>query len=180
MARVAELGFAPRPVDLRPLPFERNLGAGNLRRLRPCERSRHANWSERAVPRYFQKKYSRWPRARRERAGPGPADRGTRCRRWQSPFCLGRGRQWLRQHRIQQQCRRRRARRRGAGARSEYGQGAPIAETVMVEHSQPNTHKAFHVGICGTRCSASRSAISCAPPGTMWTPITSATSACTW
>src|SRR5215212_7515958 len=27
-----------------------------------------------------------------------------------------------------------------------YGQGAPIAETVMVEHSQPNTHKAFHVG----------------------------------
>src|SRR3954469_6644068 len=28
----------------------------------------------------------------------------------------------------------------------EYGQGSPIAETVMVEHSQPNTHKAFHVG----------------------------------
>jgi arginyl-tRNA synthetase len=28
----------------------------------------------------------------------------------------------------------------------EYGQGAPLAETVMVEHSQPNTHKAFHVG----------------------------------
>src|SRR5215212_9808744 len=28
----------------------------------------------------------------------------------------------------------------------EYGQGAPIAEKVMVEHSQPNTHKAFHVG----------------------------------
>ena len=27
-----------------------------------------------------------------------------------------------------------------------YGQGAPIAETVMVEHSQPNTHKAFHIG----------------------------------
>lgn len=29
---------------------------------------------------------------------------------------------------------------------AEYGQGAPIAETVMVEHSQPNTHKEFHVG----------------------------------
>ena len=29
---------------------------------------------------------------------------------------------------------------------AEYGKGAPIAETVMVEHSQPNTHKAFHVG----------------------------------
>src|SRR5919107_2114024 len=28
----------------------------------------------------------------------------------------------------------------------EYGRGTPIAETVMVEHSQPNTHKAFHVG----------------------------------
>ncbi len=28
----------------------------------------------------------------------------------------------------------------------EYGQGPPIAETVMVEHSQPNTHKEFHVG----------------------------------
>lgn len=27
-----------------------------------------------------------------------------------------------------------------------YGQGAAIAETVMVEHSQPNTHKEFHVG----------------------------------
>jgi arginyl-tRNA synthetase len=29
---------------------------------------------------------------------------------------------------------------------SDYGQGAPIAERVMVEHSQPNTHKEFHVG----------------------------------
>jgi arginyl-tRNA synthetase len=29
---------------------------------------------------------------------------------------------------------------------SAYGQGAPIAELVMVEHSQPNTHKEFHVG----------------------------------
>ncbi|MFN8594043.1 MAG: arginine--tRNA ligase [Thermomicrobiales bacterium] len=29
---------------------------------------------------------------------------------------------------------------------SEYGKGAPIAEVVMVEHSQPNTHKEFHVG----------------------------------
>ena len=29
---------------------------------------------------------------------------------------------------------------------SSYGQGAPIAEKVMVEHSQPNTHKEFHVG----------------------------------
>jgi arginyl-tRNA synthetase len=27
-----------------------------------------------------------------------------------------------------------------------YGQGEPIAEKVMVEHSQPNTHKEFHVG----------------------------------
>ena len=27
-----------------------------------------------------------------------------------------------------------------------YGQGSPIAEKVMVEHSQPNTHKEFHVG----------------------------------
>ena len=29
---------------------------------------------------------------------------------------------------------------------ADYGQGDAIAETVMVEHSQPNTHKAFHVG----------------------------------
>lgn len=28
----------------------------------------------------------------------------------------------------------------------EYGAGAPRAERVMVEHSQPNTHKVFHVG----------------------------------
>ncbi len=27
-----------------------------------------------------------------------------------------------------------------------YGRGAAVAEVVMVEHSQPNTHKAFHVG----------------------------------
>ncbi|MBA3451069.1 MAG: arginine--tRNA ligase [Chloroflexia bacterium] len=32
------------------------------------------------------------------------------------------------------------------GRGAAYGQGAAIAETVMVEHSQPNTHKAFHVG----------------------------------
>jgi arginyl-tRNA synthetase len=29
---------------------------------------------------------------------------------------------------------------------SDYGRGAAIAEKVMVEFSQPNTHKAFHVG----------------------------------
>jgi arginyl-tRNA synthetase len=28
----------------------------------------------------------------------------------------------------------------------EYGSGGPKAERVMVEHSQPNTHKVFHVG----------------------------------
>jgi arginyl-tRNA synthetase len=28
----------------------------------------------------------------------------------------------------------------------EFGKGPPIAERVMVEYSQPNTHKAFHVG----------------------------------
>ena len=27
-----------------------------------------------------------------------------------------------------------------------YGQGAALTESVMVEHSQPNTHKAFHIG----------------------------------
>ncbi len=29
---------------------------------------------------------------------------------------------------------------------ADYGKGAPKAQRVMVEHSQPNTHKAFHVG----------------------------------
>jgi arginyl-tRNA synthetase len=29
---------------------------------------------------------------------------------------------------------------------ADYGRGEAIAETVMVEHSQPNTHKEFHVG----------------------------------
>jgi arginyl-tRNA synthetase len=29
---------------------------------------------------------------------------------------------------------------------SNYGKGAPRTERVMVEHSQPNTHKVFHVG----------------------------------
>ncbi|MER3469268.1 MAG: arginine--tRNA ligase, partial [Thermoflexus sp.] len=27
-----------------------------------------------------------------------------------------------------------------------YGRGAPKGERVMVEFSQPNTHKAFHIG----------------------------------
>jgi arginyl-tRNA synthetase len=31
-------------------------------------------------------------------------------------------------------------------AADDYGQGAPRSEVVMIEHSQPNTHKAFHVG----------------------------------
>lgn len=29
---------------------------------------------------------------------------------------------------------------------SDYGKGAPRTERVMVEHSQPNTHKVFHIG----------------------------------
>lgn len=29
---------------------------------------------------------------------------------------------------------------------AEYGRGAPRTERVMVEHSQPNTHKTFHIG----------------------------------
>ena len=29
---------------------------------------------------------------------------------------------------------------------AEYGRGAPRPERVMVEHSQPNTHKTFHIG----------------------------------
>ncbi|MCC6314563.1 MAG: arginine--tRNA ligase [Thermomicrobiales bacterium] len=33
-----------------------------------------------------------------------------------------------------------------------YGRVAPVAETVMVEHSQPNTHKAFHVGHLRNSC----------------------------
>lgn len=31
-------------------------------------------------------------------------------------------------------------------AGADYGQGAPKSGRVMVEHSQPNTHKAFHIG----------------------------------
>ena len=30
--------------------------------------------------------------------------------------------------------------------KDDYGKGAPTGERVMVEFSQPNTHKAFHVG----------------------------------
>ena len=35
---------------------------------------------------------------------------------------------------------------------SAYGVGAPKTERVMVEHSQPNTHKAFHVGHLRNTC----------------------------
>ena len=38
------------------------------------------------------------------------------------------------------------------GHGAAYGQGAPRAERVMVEHSQPNTHKAFHVGHLRNSC----------------------------
>ena len=63
---------------------------------------------------------------------------------------------------------------------ADYGKGAPKAERVMVEHSQPNTHKAFHVGHLRNSVSGSPSATSCAPPATRCcTPTTSATSACT-
>jgi arginyl-tRNA synthetase len=34
----------------------------------------------------------------------------------------------------------------------EYGKGAPKTERVMVEHSQPNTHKVFHVGHLRNSC----------------------------
>ena len=33
-----------------------------------------------------------------------------------------------------------------------YGQGSPKSERVMVEHSQPNTHKSFHVGHLRNSC----------------------------
>jgi arginyl-tRNA synthetase len=32
------------------------------------------------------------------------------------------------------------------GERETYGRGAPKGERIMVEYSQPNTHKAFHIG----------------------------------
>jgi arginyl-tRNA synthetase len=34
----------------------------------------------------------------------------------------------------------------------DYGKGAPKTERVMVEHSQPNTHKVFHVGHLRNTC----------------------------
>src|SRR5690349_583195 len=35
---------------------------------------------------------------------------------------------------------------------SDYGKGTPKTERVMVEHSQPNTHKIFHVGHLRNSC----------------------------
>lgn len=35
---------------------------------------------------------------------------------------------------------------------AEYGKGAPRLERVLVEHSQPNTHKSFHVGHLRNSC----------------------------
>ena len=99
----------------------RNLGAGHLRCLRPGQRGRHpGTGGERATRGAFQEgsQSARRGRGAGARAGPGRADRGTGCRRRQSPVRLGRGRQRLRQHRLQQQCRRRRTDRRGAAARS--------------------------------------------------------------
>ena len=98
----------------------RNLGTGDLRCLRPGQRGRHpGTGGERTTRGALQEgsEGARRGRGARARAGPGRADRGTGCRRRQPPFRLGRGRQRLRQHRLRWQCRRRRADRRGAGAR---------------------------------------------------------------
>lgn len=34
----------------------------------------------------------------------------------------------------------------------DYGRGAPLADRVMIEYSQPNTHKAFHIGHLRNTC----------------------------
>ena len=64
--------------------------------------------------------------------------------------------------------------------KDRFGSGAATGQRVMVEFSQPNTHKAFHVGHLRAAILGDALAGSSNLPGMRWcAPITPATWACT-
>jgi len=148
-AALADLGFAPRPVDLRPLPFEGTWGlatsaayglaneavtreleaSGQLAGLSKKEakalaagavRERVPVLAEQIAERVAAAGNSLFASVEAVNGYVNIAFNGNAVAAALIGEVLQRG--------------------------PEYGRGAPIAETVMVEHSQPNTHKAFHVG----------------------------------
>src|ERR671917_2426165 len=148
-AALAELGFAPRPVDLRPLPFEGTWGlatsaayglaneavtreleaSGQLEGLSKKEAKALAAGAVRErVPVLAEQIAARVAAAGNPLFAAVEAINGYVNIAFDSNAVAAAliGEVLM----------------RGA----EYGKGAPIAETVMVEHSQPNTHKSFHVG----------------------------------
>jgi arginyl-tRNA synthetase len=148
-AALADLGFSPRPVDLRPIPFEGTWGlatsaayalaneavmrdleaSGQLEGLSKKEAKALASGAVRErVPLLAQQIAERVAATGNPLFGAVEAVNGYVNIAFDANAVaaaligevLARG--------------------------PEYGQGTPIAETVMVEHSQPNTHKEFHVG----------------------------------
>ena len=148
-AALADLGFKPRQVDFRPLPFEGAWGlatsaayglaneavmreleaSGELEGLSKKEAKAFAAGAVRErVPLLAEQIAQRVAATRNPLFGSVEAVNGYVNIGFSSNAVaaaligevLGRGR--------------------------EYGHGPAIAEVVMVEHSQPNTHKEFHVG----------------------------------
>jgi arginyl-tRNA synthetase len=148
-AALADLGFTPRPIDLRPIPFEGTWGlatsaayalaneavmrdleaGGQLAGLSKKEAKALASGAVRErVPLLAQQIAARVAAAGNPIFGAVEAVNGyvniTFDANAIAAALIGE------------------VLARGAA----YGEGGPIAETVMVEHSQPNTHKEFHVG----------------------------------
>ncbi len=148
-AALADLGFSPRPVDLRPLPFEGTWGlatsaayglaneavmrdleaSGQLEGLSKKEAKALASSAVRErVPILASQIAERVAASGNPIFGSVEAVNGYVNIAFDSDAIaaaligevLARG--------------------------ADYGRGEAIAETVMVEHSQPNTHKEFHVG----------------------------------
>jgi arginyl-tRNA synthetase len=148
-AALADLGFSPRPVDLRPIPFEGTWGlatsaayalgneavmreleaSGQLEGLSKKEAKALAGASVRErVPVLAQQIAERVAASGNPLFGTVDAVNGYVNIAFDANAIaaaligevLERG--------------------------PRYGRGEPIAESVMVEHSQPNTHKDFHVG----------------------------------
>ena len=148
-AALADLGFSPRPVDLRPLPFEGTWGlatsaayalaneavmrdldaSGQLAGLAKKEAKALASGAVRErVPVLARQIAERVAATRNPIFGTVEAVNGYVNIAFDANAIAAALIGEVLAH--------------GAA----YGQGTPIAETVMVEHSQPNTHKEFHVG----------------------------------
>ncbi len=154
-AAIASLGFAPRTIDLRPVPFSGTWGmassvcyglanevvteelraAGRLEGLSKKEAKRLAAESVKGKTQELAEQIVQ----KIEEYGEGRFSRIEAINGYVNVYVDANA---VTARLIGEVLRR--------GAR--YGHGAPRTETVMVEHSQPNTHKAFHIGHLRNSC----------------------------